>query len=170
MGTGQWVGMGMRTGRPSHSSLSHCKPPRLGLGLPEPVPCTAQGQRGTRSKHDMTPALPPASRVPLQASCVSLPAPVTRTRSSLAPAGAGIQLQTHQQGDDSVPRQDHVSSPRSWAAFRISAEGVTRREHSEMVAPGGGTERVQEWEGDILITQQQTPTPKTVSLALCDVP
>lgn len=68
---------------------------------------------------------------------MSLPAAVTRTHSSLAPAGAGTQLQTHQQGDESVPRQDHVSSPRSWAAFTIRAEAVTRRERSEMVALEG---------------------------------
>lgn len=43
--------------------------------------------------------------------------------------GLVINLQTHQQYDESVPKQDHVSSPPSWAAFKISAvEEVTRRE------------------------------------------
>lgn len=41
-----------------------------------------------------------------------------------------INLQAHQQHDESVPRQDHVSSPPSWAAFKISAAGVTRRARS----------------------------------------
>lgn len=87
MGTGKWVGMGMRTGHPSQSSLSHCKPHCLGLGLREPVPSTAQGQRGTRSKYDVTPTLPPASHVPPQASCVSLPAP---RDTQLPPQGLGF--------------------------------------------------------------------------------
>lgn len=35
--------------------------------------------------------------------------------------GSVINPQTHQQYDESVPRQDHVSSPPPWAAFKISA-------------------------------------------------
>lgn len=34
--------------------------------------------------------------------------------------GLVIHLQTHQQDDESVPRQDHVSSPPSWAALKLA--------------------------------------------------
>ena len=87
--------------------------------------------------------------------------------------GLVINLQTHQQYDESVPRQDHVSSPPSWAAFKIRAvEVVTGRESSKhcgtSIVHQAGTES---WEEYVLIIRDNTtPTAYTVSFALWDVP
>lgn len=73
--------------------------------------------------------------------------------------GLVINLQAHQQHDESVPRQDHVSSPPSWAAFKISAVGVTRRACSRRPdhAPGG-----------TYFNYSQQQNTHTLSAAPCD--
>lgn len=87
--------------------------------------------------------------------------------------GLVINLQTHQQHDESVPRQDHVSSPPSWAAFKISAvEEVTRRARSRhrgtWITHQAGTECREEC--TLIIRDNKTPTAYTASFAPCDVP
>lgn len=87
--------------------------------------------------------------------------------------GLVINLQTHQQHDESVPRQDHVSSPPSWAAFKISAgEEVTRRACSKRrgtwIPHQAGAECREE--RALIIRNNKTPTAYTASSAPCDVP
>lgn len=83
-----------------------------------------QGAHGTEARgRGHTGRLPAASPDP--AHCLTC---VRRLCCSCM--GLVINLQAHQQHDESVPRQDHVSSPPSWAAFKISAAGVTRRARS----------------------------------------
>lgn len=87
--------------------------------------------------------------------------------------GLVINLQTHQQHDESVPRQDHVSSPPSWAAFKISAvEEVTRRACSKRRGTWSTHQAGAECreERALIIRDNKTPTAYTASSAPCDVP
>lgn len=166
------MGTDVGTGHPCASSPSGCKKHQLELGLPDPVPLAALGGRAKTEAGRGQPLRVPASPSQLRVTSGRLPR-LPGTRACTTWHGLVINVQTHQRHDESVPRQDHASSPPLRAAFKISAaEEVTRREHSKhggtCVVHQAGTES---WEEDLLIIRDNgTPTAYAVSFALCDLP